>query len=74
MLFTLLKSGLLETRSGRALDVSIPDITNDINSFTAHGRKVVTENSVVSALPRLAYVREALAIEIIVNKRTAPSV
>ena len=44
---------LLETRSGVQLDVSIPDITNDINSFlAAHGRKVVTENSVVSALSK----------------------
>ena len=70
-LYVAEERGLLETRSGRALDVSIPDITNDINSFlTAHGRKVVTENSVISALGKAkVYVREALAIEIIVNKK-----
>lgn len=70
-LYVAEERGLLQTRSGRTMDVSIQDITNDINSFLlAHGRKPVNENSVASALKKAQiYVREAVGIQIIVNKK-----
>ena len=63
--------GLLTQRGDRAVDVSIQDIANDINSYLKiQGKKEVTLSSVINALAKASkYVHCALCINLIVNRR-----